>query len=416
MKKLIALVIAVVLVLAMVVPALAAPPPTVTTVVNIDGGTSALPTIKVKWEQSSLNSNGATTPTTYGNVNPPLTKCGWVQVDYYAVVTGPQPLYGNLSNVFAYVYSPVGSPPPYNSLSDPPEGDIHPNFKYKVDFTPITDIATAVGLFNAVPPSALTYGMNPNPSPNGTLYTAADILLELNKPEATLWHGVARLTYEQPAGAYIVDVYGITAAGKTSTIPSNPYVVAPFEALENTFTYNPVPYIAIDFTSLSYGNVTTGVDTWVNGDTQMANPPDGAGIGGNGYPAAPPKGATVENIGNTWASIDIWQDDMGFGQTDVLYDYKMGNATALINQVPNMIAGVPQGPGHILPNSLGLSMLDELDFSILVVQPVIGQNHYTGKLKIAANYTPFNTPAPNITGLADPCVPPLPWPPVPIWP
>jgi hypothetical protein len=411
-KSLLAILIAVVLVLALVVPTFAAPPQ-VTTTVNVGTGTGIGPTVKVKWEQSSLNSNGPTT-TTYGNVNPPLAKCGWVEVDYYAVVTSPQPIYGDVSNVFAWVYSPANSPAPYNSLNDPALHHVHPNYKYQVDYTRVpistppssTDITGEVAIFNAVPASALTFGINPSTS---GAYTSADILLELNKPGATLWHGRARLTYEQPAGAYIVDVYA-AVNGITSTSPGTPYVPAALEAVENTLTYNPVPAIALDFTTLNYGTVTAGVDTWVNGDIAMASPPGTAGVRPNGYPVGSPNGATVENIGNTWASIDIWQDDTGFGQGEVLYDYKLGPGPAVSGLAPNFTSPT----GYILPNSLGLSMLDELDFSILVIKAIPGTTAYTGHLRIAADNTPFTSTGP-ITGLGDPCSPPLPWPPVPIW-
>lgn len=405
MKTLIAIVFAVVLVLAMVVPAVAAPPPTVTTSVHLDGDNSSFgPIIKVKWEQSSSNSNGTTIPTTYGNVNPPLVKCGTVLVDYYAIVTGPSPDYGNLANVFAYVYSPADSPAPYNVPDDPVNPSVHPNYKYKVDFSPVTNIAAAVAAFNAVPSTALTYGVNNQ----GTRYTAADILLELNKPEATLWHGAANLTYEQPAGNYIVDVYGVTKAGKMSLIPTSPINTTPFQALENTFSYNAVPYIAIDFTSFNYGAVKTGVDTWVYGDTTM-NPtlPNAAGIDGQGQPQPSPKSATVENIGNTWASIDFWQDDMGLnagtpGINEVYYDYRMGNGVPLTGQPANLVNGVKVGPGSILDNSLGLSMREELDFSILIVQPIAGQTIYSGHLVISPNLRLFTSANP-VSGQPDPC-------------
>lgn len=386
MKTLIAIALAVVLVLLMVVPAMASDPaPTVTTSVTIDGANTP-PTIKVKWEQSTVGGS-----TTYGTVLPPLVKCGTVTVDYYAVVTSTMNA-GDVSNVFAWVFSPPNSPPPYSTPTSP-LGD--PYFKYEVDFTKVpagtsgtysaADVAKEIALVNAAAAAGALHFSN--------AFTLTEVVTELNKQTAALWHGSANLTYEQPGGLYKVQVFA-TVNNATTVDP-----------LVNNFNYVPTCGIAIDFNALNYGPVNISTDVWRAGDL-VFNPTDTAG-----YQGASP--ATIRNVGNVWADIEFWQSDMGFGKDssgvwEVQYNYRMGNNTAyqITGATPNIVGGV-LGTPYILPNLLALSSLDELDFSIHVLKAVPGKVNYTGVLVIGCSNEQFPSPLPApflaVTGFADPC-------------
>ena len=130
MKRIIAVFIAIFAILALTVPAAA-----YDTVANVATGSGDPPIIKCKWEQEPDNSiilpdgsktggamhleSGDPDHSTPGmQILPPLAKCATKDIQYYAVVTDPQGT-NTVTNVFAIVYHPPESPPPYNQSDSP---------------------------------------------------------------------------------------------------------------------------------------------------------------------------------------------------------------------------------------------------------------------------------------------------------
>jgi hypothetical protein len=120
MKRLIAIVIAVIAVLAMTAPAMAADPtvtPTATPIgvgtgVNISGGSGDEPIIKCKWESSSIAGNDETGDpshlTSGTQIYPPVTFQGNVPI-YFWAIAHDNPL-EDISNVYVDVFHPEGYP------------------------------------------------------------------------------------------------------------------------------------------------------------------------------------------------------------------------------------------------------------------------------------------------------------------
>jgi hypothetical protein len=383
MKKILAVLIALVLVAAIAVPVSASG---VDTKVSVATGGGNSPVVKCKWEQDTTVSleNGDVPHVLYeghGSVSnsqflPPGTKCGKKMIQYYAVVTDAQDN-GNVAQVYADVYHPTNSPPPYNASPDP-RG---PLFKYEIPFAMVGHAAGAINAAKAANTAHLIkfqtgYLMDEITNSSGTG--------ELDKGTADVWMGQWEIDYEQPAGEYTVKVYAIDKNSNISVV------------LENTFTYVGVSGVEVDFAKFNYGPVNLGVETLRPGDRTWANPaPQDAGFG-------QANGATVRNIGNTWAHVSVVQNDMGLGKDvngmwNVAYDIRMGNNDS------NRRVYSP-GETQITPNYLGLSTIEELDFSIKVIKGTSGVN-YAGTMTISSAIEAFaaNPPADLLAGVLDPC-------------
>ncbi|MFC1947286.1 hypothetical protein ACFLXY_05115, partial [Chloroflexota bacterium] len=337
MKKILAVTITVLLVLSVLTPGLA--------LADIGGGTSVnvtntgnLPDVKVKWEQQpatiepSLEDGDPSHQVPGFQILPPVQACTTKTICYYAVVTDEEDM-GNVAQVFADVYHPMYSPMPYG---DEVMGGIQnlPYFKYEVPYTDLGSGQPAIDIVNAANAAGL---LTFNPS-----YDLADVLYELEKGTANLWYGCAEIDYEQPAGLYDVYVYAID---------SNDGFSVP---LWNQFEYMPVCGIEVDFSGIDFGSTNLGVEKMIPGDTIWNDP-------------TTINEATVRNVGNVWTSVVVEFDDMGFGQQidgtwNVQFDARMGSDNAYY--VGNIYPYVPT----TLPNALGLSMKDELDFSIKVIK------------------------------------------------
>jgi len=337
--------------------------------VTIQTGGGTDPVVKCKWEQdttASLEDGDPThieySPDVTANAQflPPLTKGGKKMIRYFAVVTDAEDG-GNVDQVYADVYHPKDSPPPY-STSDDPRGAY---FKYEIPFSSLAGDYTAEE--KAAEIDFLNDAYNAHLIKFQSGYDIDDIRYELEKGTASLWMGQKEIDYEQPAGDYTVNAYAID---QTSNIS---------EVLVNFFNYVPVAGVEVDFSSVNYGSVRLGVEKMVTGDTVWDTPLD----------AAPsPNPATVRNIGNTWAHVTIYQTDMGFGKDgngnwNVMFDARMGSDD--INKVsfaPNTTV--------TLPNYLQLSSQDEIDLSIVVIKGTSGAT-YTGTLTIGAEIEPFTS-------------------------
>jgi len=368
MKKIIGLITAIIFVLVAALPVMAAPT-SVTTSVTINGGTSAAPIIKVKWEQdltASLEDGDPSHTVAGSQFLPPLVKGGKKLVQYWAIVTDPDGV-GTISSVVVDVFHPAG--PPLNG-----------SFKYQLILA-MQPAAAGLAAYQAAFAAHLTtFQQNTVPPIDN-----AEVLFELDKGTATVWMVQGELDYEQPAGNYTAtfDAFDNTNSwASQGTPPTN---------LSNLFTYIAVAGIELDFNSFNYGTVSVSTEKWIAGDT-VWNTPIGA--------APSPNPATVRNIGNTLVKITLKNTDMGFGfngvtataysgsttptaaqsNWNVVFDGRMGsNAANAMYFDPNVTA--------TLPNVLALSSQDELDFSIHVKKAAAGLK--SGTMYIGSVISPF---------------------------
>jgi hypothetical protein len=414
--------LAVITVIALLVPATlvsAAVTTGIGTGATVSGGGGGLPFIKASWVQEPDNNitlaDGVTIKPVVNNlesgdpshltagtqINPPVIFNASKTIDFFAVVSDPAGV-ANLSaavggDVFGYVFSPANSPLPYSTPTDPTFGA--PDYKFKTEFTydlgsGATAIATLTAAYNA---HLVNFGpvaaQDPNIAQEGAVlgqnYTFANLhnsslTGELDKHVAELYEGVGVLTYEQPAGTYSIDVYGIDKSGNVSVKLTTP------------FYYLPIPAVETDFTSITYGNVSLRVPLTIPGDVTWGN-----------------NIATVRNIGNTWVQVTVAQDDMGFGKAGTQV------ATAYQGTVPPVFSSTPSSRGQsnwnvyfdavlgtnvemyfdptakgssmtnvvTLPGILDLSTMNELDFSIFVND---GMGTHSGSLTIGCVAEPVN--------------------------
>ncbi len=175
---------------------------------------------------------------------------------------------------------------------------------------------------------------------------------ELQKETAAVYCTTKDLSYEDPSGDYAVWAVAQDKVGLQGQ-------------LVNTFTYLPVTAFETDFTSISYGNVRLATHKIISGDLTWGGPL-----------------ASVRNVGNTRLSMRVWQDDMTFGKTDgiwnVKYDARVGSNAAFANYFPEVTKK--------LADSLDLSELDEMDFSIDVSKfpPTHVGGSYVGAMTLSA--------------------------------
>lgn len=337
-------------------------------IISAEGGSA--PVIKCKWEEepvANMETGDESHSVNGTQILPPLVKCNTKPIQYYAVVTDEEEQ-GNIAQVWADVFHPEGSPPPYSTSSDP-RG---PLFKYEIPFTKKGHSSTQINwVQDAYDAGLITFSDE---------YDIDDVIFELQKGTADVWMGQKEIDYEQPAGDYLVSVGAVDHG-------NNPAV-----ALNNTFEYVPTCGIEVDFTSISYGPVSLDIEKMVPGDTDFADPAAPAGYNQSNM-------ATVRNIGNTWASVTVWQDDMGFGKDgtgmwNVSYDARMGNDDAYYVQYD------PE-EDVTLDNALGLSQKEELDFSIKVHK---GFGAHNGTMVLGCMIRDFVDPVPEwVVGVDDPC-------------
>jgi hypothetical protein len=366
MKKIIVLTLTVLMVLSLVAPGIAQAQEPIPgdTSVNVATGGGEYPVVKCKWESEPNDPNyesGDPTHITDGfQILPPLEACTTKTICYYAVVTDEEDG-GEVSQVFADVYHPAGSPEPYGPSVVGGVMD-YPYFKYEVKFEPWgTGDAAEQKVMWAYEDGLITF--NPD-------YDLEDVLYELDKGTAWLWYGCEEIDYEQPAGMYDVYAFAVDANNNLS-----PY-------LWNQFYYMPLCGIEVDFTGINFGSTNLGVEKMIAGDTIWDCTP---GI----------NHATVRNIGNTWAHVKIMFDDMGFGMDsndnwNVNFDARMGSDNAYY------VGGILPYEWVTLPNALDLSHKDELDISIKILK---GFGAHTGVITLGCEIEPFDGNASIVDGL-----------------
>jgi len=392
------------------------------------GSSGSTPVVKCKWEQepdnniydeAGVNQNlnnvnflesGDTIHAVYPDrtktqINPPLIQNTKKLVQYYAVVQNLSN--GTIGNVFALVFHPTASPAPYNNFTgNVPSPGARGNsesaanlFKYKVSYSLIGTAQIGGALYNASVLSTFQNAYNANLIDFYGDFDYADALDELQQGLATLWGGTAYIDFEQPAGLYTVDLYAQSNAGALSTVCTN------------WFRYMALCGIEVDFNAVQFGNVGLNQEVSKGGDQVWDYP----------LAAAPsPNKATVRNVGNTWTHVLVSETDMAFGITgpgtagtqyrsigngvtgptapgvdhtsttwNVIYDAQMGfSALYKAYFTPNSGTSNPAlNTPVVLPNYLGLSMQDKLDFSILVIE---GSGTHTGTVTLGCQIEAFS--------------------------
>ena len=173
---------------------------------------------------------------------------------------------------------------------------------------------------------------------------------ELWKETAYVYCGEMEISYEDPSGMYRTLVMAQDKAGLDGF-------------LQNHFEYLPLTAFETDFTNVSYGAVRLNTHKIINGDLTWGGPL-----------------ASVRNVGNTRLDMFVRQDDMDLGQTNnlwnVQYDARVGSDADWAIYDPEVTTRLQQ--------SLNLSELDEMDFSILIKKFPPESGPYMGTMVLSA--------------------------------
>ena len=304
-KQLVAVILAVVLVLAMVIPALAQ-----TTVVEVTAGGGGPPLVKCNWETPD---DGDPAHAWLGTSMFPSCQYGVDKdVQFWAVVTDPEGV-DTVANVYADVYHPEG-PPECGSK------------KYQLELYRMDKEAGIAAFEEADAHGLITYGWEQD-------YTL--ISHQLEQGLSAVYMGTQVLSYHQPAGLYRDDV-------KAYDIPGNPSMI-----FSTYFYYIPVAAIEVDFTHVNYGSVQVCSNKWIGGDLEFGTP-------------AP----TVRNIGNTTVNALLVKIRKGLGLTsgvwNVEFDARLGADGVHAQYFPEIEV--------TLVDVLPLCNTQKLDFSIHVIK------------------------------------------------
>ncbi len=370
----------------MAVPAMAddpVPPPTATptpigagTGVTISGTSGDEPVVKCKWETTTVGNytaeNGDVGHAVLGTqVYPPVSFGGTVPIVFW-VVAHDNPL-NDISTVYVDVFHPTGYP---EQMSWKFQVILSPYLGADINAITGAQANASIDAFNAAYLAGLVT-MNPG-------YTTTDVTSEIAQGQAYLWTGSYVMDYHQPFGGYKV------VAGALDTGP----IALPTSVLFNWFQYLPVTAMEIDFGvgGVSYGPITS----------------DGEVSGDNHFVGSSSVHPTLRNIGNTWFTVRIQQDDMGFGidsgtgNWNVSYDARIGSLTdqplggsgTPILYLPAYKVGTRTTPDpagwHNLPGIINLCNTWKIDFSIHIVKAI--WSSYGGVMWLQALYAPFTGP------------------------
>ena len=352
MKRILAILFAFAMVLAVsVVPAMATDPIPATVVTGmtstaeIGGSTAAPPTVMAKWEQLdravfNTSEDGDLLHNTPGTeINPPCVYQATKNIEYYSVVTDENAGVSNIQQVWTVVWHPLAS---WEYGSE----------KYQFELVPVTMTMTdleAEAFFNlAVEEDLVTLADN---------YSASDIAHDIGQGLAILYHHTESIYYEQPAGDYKVVANARNLQGVQ-------------DSLENHFNYVPATCFILDNMIVPFGNVPVG--------------PDGKVIGGDGIFLLNDSKMTVRTLGNTNMKMVVAMDDMEFGKDSgdnwkVGFDGRVTNLVDALEFAPQ----IEKGEGVLTPNvvlpGLALHSADtKIDFSIHVL--IANTGVYDGNL------------------------------------
>jgi hypothetical protein len=366
MKRLIAIVIAVIAVLAMTVPAMAVD----TSVTVLSGGsTGNPPNIVASWVMVDTDATplvldpcsimGDDDPVTPGtDIYPPLQWQTQKPVCYFALVDDREGD-DDVVSVDVDVWHPTDSPAPYNEngyfkyerpmvryaafdgCQNPWAGAFE---EYFADY--YFDQAVLFNLFTEA-----NIGNNPN---TDLPYTLAEIEELIDQESVGFWAVCVWIDYEQPAGTYPVE---ITAVDTLANISQMDY----------SFYYIPVSMVDFDFNAINFGSVMVNITQEIDGDRVFATPDGTAGYQANGMLYPSPAQATVRNIGNVWSKITVMESNLSQNGTplpsdpnwNVLYDACLSDPSGT-----NLKTYFYPTEEATLCRDLFLSETQKLDFSL----------------------------------------------------
>ncbi|MDO8669379.1 MAG: hypothetical protein Q7K65_03745 [Candidatus Buchananbacteria bacterium] len=334
----------------------------VNTGLTADTSGGANPIVKAKWEANYISSTNRYTDASSdagAQLLPSGVKDVSKVVSICAVVTDPDGL-ADVLNVYADVFYPknIALGPDHTPLPDQ-SGQGCGLFMQEDSLAKLTKTAGIELFCNKVRNS------NNNLPTFNTGYNYDEICGEtgeLQKDTAAVYCGQKNLSYEDPAGDYEIWAIAQDQNGKQGK-------------LINNLTYLPLTAFETDFTQVSYGSVRLNTHKIIAGDLT--------------WDALNQGRATVRNVGNTRLTMQVWQNDMGLGKTDglwnVKYDARVGSFSTYAVYFPEVTTA--------LGDELNLSELDEMDFSIDIskfppTHPDVG---YTGTMTLSAVSAPHLT-------------------------
>ncbi|HLD28375.1 MAG TPA: hypothetical protein VJB67_02085 [Patescibacteria group bacterium] len=325
----------------------------VNTGLNRDTTGGAAPIVKAKWEANADFYTDAST-----DIGAQLLPSGMFQVNktigMCAIVTDPDGL-ADVINVYADVFYPDGIALGDSHVALPDQsGEGCGEFMQEDSLSKLSK-ADGIALFcntvrnnnNNLPVFNQGYDYDEICASDG----------ELQKDTAAVFCGTKDISYEDPSGDYKVWAIGQDANGLQGI-------------LENYFTYLPVTAFETDFNQVAYGNVRLNTHKIISGDLTWNALNQGK--------------ASVRNVGNTRLNMTVWQNDMGLGKTDGLwnveYDARVGSSAQYAVYNPEVTT--------TLEDALDLSELDEVDFSIDISKfpPTHTSETYTGTMTLGAVY------------------------------
>lgn len=252
MKKSMLLLMIVAFVL-MSAPAMAQPVPPVVTKAEITGA-GGDPYVLVKWEGPDMDAGSPGIQIVPNPAGPLPGQGGKTQIDVWAVVSDPNGI-ADLSDVFFDIYHPDGT------------------FKLQIHMQPVP-CEEAVELFGEA------WSMGWIQPCDGCPWTLEEIawMLDCNKLQAQLWHGVWEYEIHQMDGWYNTCVTAVDSDGGTGSCCN-----ADTEIIS-------IVQLGLDFSEVNWGQIKPSVPKWVAGD-DIFSPGDGK--------------PTVWNQGNNLASLRV---------------------------------------------------------------------------------------------------------------
>lgn len=348
MKKLLAIALALVLLVALAVPVMADGTKDADTEATVLGGDGSPPTVKCKWETSGpgcdVESGDPTHLTPGTQIDPIIDEAAQTcqaEVHYWAFVTDPQGV-SNIDEVAVDVFEPA------------PDGTYI--WKYKVVLeqiycSPSPDKAAMKSALNCADAANLVtydpaYDLNEIAGDNG----------EIDQGSVKLYHGSAIIEGHQPGGIYHVEAFAFDLQQDMSA------------KLINCFEYVRTEALVKDFSIINWGDVVKCSEAVVCGDTDMATPEQ----------------PTLKSTGNCALDISVHFSDMfrddGRIMDEVEFDaYLVGDENRVAPILPCVDTDISHPPSgnHVYcppctPTKAG--------FSIHVIQAQPGT--YTGTITL----------------------------------
>ena len=276
MKRSLAVLLAIALTLMAVLPVAAGGGGTTTTVqtgAQITGAGDD-PFVKAKWESPDMDPCKAGVQIIPNPAGPLPGQGGETEVWVYAVVSDPNGI-ADVADVYFKIFHPDGS------------------FKLQVHMSKVP-CWQAIGLVkDAAAKGLIKFAEG---------YDLEDVLWQLDceKKQAELWVGKWIYEIHQPAGWYTTEVTVVDTDGGIGKFSNSDTEIVS------------IVQLALDFTSIDWGNLKPGVPKWISGDDNF--------VPGDGKP-------TVWNQGNDPASLRIHNSALvgaKEGKEIVKFDVRMG--------------------------------------------------------------------------------------------